>query len=172
MSPNGNVISIRRLQDDDAIEAVLRAAFKGDAEAHLVRALRADGDMIVEFVAFDTRRAAIAHIAFSKLDVRSGDRALKAAALAPLSVLPEHQRSGVGDTLTRHALSYLRDSGFDVVIVLGHPAYYQRFGFSALLARLLEAPYSGPSFMALELADKALGQTRWHVKYAPAFGAA
>jgi putative acetyltransferase len=94
---------------------------------------------------------------------------VKAAALAPLSVLPGHQRRGVGDELTRHALSQLRDSGVELVVVLGHPAYYPRFGFSELLARLLDAPYSGSSFMALELVPKVLGQTRWRVKYAPAF---
>jgi putative acetyltransferase len=169
MSQNGNVISTRRLQDDDAIDALLLAAFKGDGEAKLVRALRDDGDMTAEFVTRDRGGRVIAHVAFSALDVRSGEEAVKAAALAPLSVLPEHQRRGVGDDLTRHALSQLRDGGVELVVVLGHPAYYPRFGFSELLARLLDAPYSGSSFMALELVPKVLGQTRWHVKYAPAF---
>lgn len=172
MSQIGNVISIRRLHDDDAIDVLLRAAFKGDGEVKIVRSLRGDGDMIAEFVTRDSVDTVIAHVAFSDLDVRSGTRSLKAAALAPLSVLPQHQRGGLGDALTRHALSQLRDSGVELVVVLGHPAYYPRFGFSALLARLLDAPYSGPSFMALELSSGALGQTRWHVRYPSAFSRA
>lgn len=171
MSQIRNVISIRQLHDDDAIDEILRAAFKGDGEVKLVRTLRDDADMIAEFVTRDSETRPIAHIAFSALDVRSGAQTLRAAALAPLSVFPEHQRSGVGDALTRHALSHLRDSGVELVVVLGHPAYYPRFGFSALLARMLDAPFGGPSFMALELVPKALGHTRWRVKYAPAFGA-
>lgn len=162
----------REPHDDDAINVVLRAAFKGDGEVKLVRTLRDDGDMMAEFVSVDSDDRIIAHVAFSRLDVKSGTRSLNGASLAPLSVLPAQQRSGIGDALTRHALSHLRDSGVELVLVLGHPAYYQRFGFSALMARLVDAPYSGPSFMALELKPHALGQTRWQVSYAAAFSRA
>ena len=53
--------------------------------------------------------------------------------------------------------------------MLGHPEYYARFGFSALLAKLLEAPYSGPSFMAMELKSGAIGGHSWKVAYPRAF---
>jgi predicted N-acetyltransferase YhbS len=54
-------------------------------------------------------------------------------------------------------------------VVLGHPSYYPRFGFSALLAKLLEAPYSGDSFMALELKPGSINGLKWHVAYPRAF---
>ena len=101
--------------------------------------------------------------------MQSGGKGLRAVALAPLAVAPAHQRSGVGKTLTRFALSALREAGEEVVVVLGHPNYYRALGFSALLAKLLEAPYSGDAFMALELKAGALAGSRWKATYARAF---
>lgn len=160
----------RRPSDDAAIAAVVSAAFAGPGEARLVDALRRDGDMVCEFVALDADGVA-GHIAFSRLDVRAGSRVLRGCALAPLAVAPNRQRQGIGDALTRHALAHLRDKGWDLAVVLGHPAYYQRFGFSPLLAKLLDAPYSGASFMAFELAPGVIGALRWTVAYPRAFDA-
>jgi putative acetyltransferase len=56
------------------------------------------------------------------------------------------------------------------VIVLGHPEYYSRFGFSAELARCLRAPFSGPAFRALELVPGALSAVNGEVRYPPPFG--
>jgi putative acetyltransferase len=56
------------------------------------------------------------------------------------------------------------------VVVLGHPAYYPRFGFSAQLAERFQAPFSGPSFMALELVPGALAGVNGRVRYPPPFG--
>jgi putative acetyltransferase len=157
--------------DDDAIAAVVTAAFAGPDEAALIGALRRDGDMVCEFVAVQNGDV-VGHIAFSRLAVRSGSQDLRATALAPLAVAPGVQRRRIGDTLTRHAIERLRESGEDLCVVLGHPAYYPRFGFSDLLGKLLDAPYAGPSFMALELVPGVLGALRWKVTYAKAFGLA
>lgn len=159
----------RTALDDEAIAAVVAAAFGGREEVKLIEALRRDSDVVCEFVALEAGTI-VGHIAFSHLDVRAGERSLNAAALAPLAVAPNLQRKGVGDALTRHALAQLGADGCGLVIVLGHPAYYPRFGFSPMLARLLDAPYAGPSFMALELKPGAVGTTRWTVTYPRAFG--
>lgn len=163
-------LAFRRSSTEDAcaISSLVTAAFGGPGEAALIETLRCDGDMLDEFVATQGETIA-AHIAFSKLDMRHGDAALRAAALAPLAVAPAHQHSGVGTALTNHALNELRRLDQQVVVVLGHPAYYPRFGFSALLARSLDAPYSGASFMVLELSPGALAGKRWKVAYPPAF---
>jgi putative acetyltransferase len=57
------------------------------------------------------------------------------------------------------------------VIVLGHPKFYRRFGFSARLAERLKSPYSGPAFMALELVPDALDAVTGEVRYPPPFEA-
>ena len=159
----------REPRDDAAIAAVVAAAFGGDAEARLVEALRRDGDCVCERVALGDGDAIVGHILFSRLEVMSASQSLKAAALAPFAVRPDLQRRGVGDTLTRAGLQACRDAGYELAVVLGHPNYYARFGFSALLAKLLDAPYAGEAFMALELKPRAIDGLRWKVAYPRAF---
>jgi putative acetyltransferase len=60
--------------------------------------------------------------------------------------------------------------GHRIAVVLGHPDYYPRFGFSARLAGRLQAPFSGPSFMGLELVPGALAGVAGQVRYPPPFG--
>jgi putative acetyltransferase len=93
-----------------------------------------------------------------------------AAALAPVSVLPDHQRRGIGDSLVRNGLGCLRELRERIVIVLGHPDYYSRFGFSSQKARSLESSFSPEAFMALELVPHALYGIRGKVRYPTAFG--
>jgi len=57
----------------------------------------------------------------------------------------------------------------EAIFVLGHPAYYCRFGFSADLAAKIAAPFAGPSFMALELVPGALAGVAGAVTYPAAF---
>ena len=150
--------------DHLAIHRVVAAAFGQADEAQLVDRLRADGDAVVELVAEDAG-AIVGHILFTRLGIGE----VTGAALAPLAVVPARQRSGIGDALTRAGIEQCRALGVPAVIVLGHADYYPRFGFSAALAAPLDAPFSGPSFMALELTPGALAAGA-RVRYAPAFG--
>ncbi len=165
-----NNVELRPFTSADAadVASVVAAAFGNDGEVKLIETLRRDGEMVCEFVAA-TPFEIVAHVAFSRLQMRKGGATLRATALAPLAVAPGTQRSGVGQALTHLALDELRAKREDVVVVLGHPNYYRRFGFSSFLAKLLEAPYAGEAFMALELTPRALGGMRWNVTYARAF---
>lgn len=153
--------------DASAIRALNDAAFGKADESALIEQLRADGDMLFELVE-DANDGVLGHIAFSRLRLH-GPSLIEAAALAPMSVRPDRQNSGVGGALIRAGLAECRRRNLAAVIVLGHPAYYPRFGFTAEAARTLHAPFSGPAFMALELADGALSSERT-AEYAPAFG--
>lgn len=153
--------------DHDAIRAVVAAAFGQPDEAALVDALRADGDALVELVA-EQDDAVVGHILFSLLKTTTGARF---AALAPLSVAPARQNDGLGMMLMQVGHELCRAAGVEAVIVLGHPAYYPRLGYSAEAARTVTAPFSGPSFMALALKPGAL-ETPVSVTYAKAFGLA
>ena len=97
-------------------------------------------------------------------------RTIRAAALAPMAVQPDLQNQGIGSKLVEEGLKVVRERAFDGVIVLGHSAYYPRFGFSAELARRLAAPFSGEAFMALELVPGALDGSMGSVSYPAAFG--
>ena len=150
--------------DVAAIHAVAQAAFGRGAEADLVDALRRDGDALVSLVAeLDGRIAG--YILFSKLDCDAG---LALAQLAPLAVEPASQGRGIGGALATAGLAACRDLDLDGVVVLGHPTYYPRFGFSAEAAQALVSPFAGsPSYMALALKPgvKLVGEAR----LAPAF---
>ena len=165
----GQVIQVRPEghADVDAIRTINREAFGGEAEGELVDALRDNGDAAVSLVA-ERDAAVIGHILFSYLPVRAPAGEVAAVALAPMSVLPRWQRHGIGSTLVRAGLDRCAEAGLEAVVVLGHPEYYPRFGFSTQLAERLQAPFSGPAFMALELVPGAL-QDGGVVRYPDAF---
>ena len=167
------MIAIREETPEDfpAIREVNALAFGTAEEAELVDRLRADGDVLVSLVACDGGDV-VGHILFSALPIETAGRTVRAAALAPMAVRPERQRQGFGSALVRRGLEACRALGVEAVVVLGHPAYYPRFGFSAETARHLEAPFSGPAFMALELTPGALDGVSGRVRYPPAFGLA
>ncbi len=151
--------------DHDAIRAVVTAAFGQPDEAALVDALRADGDALVELVV-EEDDVVVGHVLFSPLTTDTGARF---AALAPLSVAPDHQRDGLGTMLMQVGHELCRAAGVEALIVLGHPDYYPRVGYSAAAAKTVTAPFSGPSFMALALRPGAL-DAPVTVTYAKAFG--
>ena len=152
--------------DHAAIEAVVEAAFGRAGEARLVERLRADDDAMFELVAEDAG-AVVGHIMFSRL---WADRNELYAALAPLAVRPDLQRSGLGSQLVRAGLDSVRQFGAFGVLVLGDPAYYGRFGFAAATAAEVRAPYGGhPAFQGLVLEDGAFAGPMT-VAYPAAFG--
>jgi putative acetyltransferase len=155
--------------DAPAIREVDRLAFEGDDEARLVDALRVEGYVRESLVAEEDSQV-VGHILFSELPIVTGDGTVMALALAPLAVIPSHQRRGIGSTLVEGGLRACRGAGHKIVVVLGHPEYYPRFGFSAKLAERLKAPFSGPAFMALELVPGALDGVVGEVRYPPPFG--
>lgn len=156
--------------DFAAVAALNRAAFGGEEEAQLVYRLRRAGLVIAALVAAEDREV-VGHILLSDLRVETDTGAvIRAAALAPMAVAPDRQRRGIGSRLVDAGLQACRDAGIELVVVLGHPGYYPRFGFSAARARHLRAPFSGPAFMALELAPGVLDGVRATVRYPDAFG--
>lgn len=141
-----------RAADHAAIRAVNLAAFPQAAEADLVERLRADGDAVFELVA-EAGGEVVGHILFSRLWADSVNLYL---ALAPMAVAPDKQGQGLGSALVRAGLEFCKECGAHGVVVLGHPDYYSRFGFSADAAAQVASPYRGsPAFMALGLEEGA-----------------
>ncbi len=151
--------------DVSAIRSVNAEAFGRADEAALVENLRSEGAVLCSLVA-ETEGRAVGHILFTRMWIET----IPAVALAPMAVLTEYQRQGVGQMLVRRGLDLLRERGERIVIVLGHPDYYPRFGFSPEKARGLESPFPPEAFMALELVPGALSGVQGKVRYAAAFG--
>ena len=162
------MIRDRQPADDEAIRRLNDAAFGGTYESQLVADLRAEALAAIELVSLDGTDM-IGHILMSTLDVSVDGKPVRSLALAPMSVQPGRQRQGIGSALVRDVLGRARQQGWQAVIVLGHPDYYPRFGFSAALARPLVSPFSGDAFMALELMPGALQGGAGRVAYPSAF---
>jgi len=168
------MITIRpeTIHDHSAIHEVNLLAFGTEDEAHLVENLRQSDDFIPELslVAIDNG-VVIGHILFSAISIETQQNDALALALAPMAVRPEFQNRGIGSKLVRHGLKECQRLGYKVVVVVGHPAYYPRFGFSSARAKRLEAPFqvSDEAFLVHELVPGALSGISGMVKYPPAF---
>ncbi|MDP3459647.1 MAG: N-acetyltransferase [Hyphomonas sp.] len=137
-----------RPDDLDAIAALNDAAFGGPDEARIVRQLQADGDSLVSLVA-ENESGIAGHIEFFRILI---DGQPTGAGLGPMSAKPGLQKTGIGSYLIRTGLEELDMLGETIVFVLGHTAYYPKFGFEAETAKPFTAPWSGPHFMAIRLA--------------------
>ncbi len=165
------VIRSETTADLEAIRHVNRLAFGQDTEARLVDALR-DGSYVRASLVAEKDAQVVGHILFSDLPIVTEAGTVPALALAPMAVLPECQNRGIGSTLVRRGLEVCEDQGHRIVVVVGHPHFYQRFGFSSKLAAHLESAYSGrESFMAVELVPGTLDDVTGRVKYPPPFEA-
>ena len=172
VSINNNIIVRYEYPEDRAaIRFVNEEAFSRGDEADLVDGLRNQGVVLVSFVA-EIEERVVGHILFSRMSIEASGRAgsVPAVALAPLAVLPEQQGKGIGGKLIKHGLRWLREEGEQVVIVLGRPTYYSRFGFSTDKASALASPFPPEAFMALELSPGALDGIHGKVRYPEAFG--
>jgi putative acetyltransferase len=154
------------------IRAVNEAAFGRSEEADLVDKLRRDDEdehALISLVAELLGRV-VGHILFSRMWINTSTGLVSAVALAPVAVHPDHQRQGIGSQLILHGLELLRGRGERLVIVVGHPDYYPRFGFSMEKAKSLQSPFPPEAFMAMELSVDALHGIQGSVVYPPAFG--
>src|SRR4051794_28234592 len=134
MSQVENVIRLETPGDHAVIREVNRLAFGGEVEARLVEALRAGGYVRVSLVAEEAGRV-VGRILFGDLPIVTSQGVVEALALAPMAVIPDCQGKGIGSALVRTGLQVCREHGHRIVVVLGHPEFYPRFGFTAEHAR-------------------------------------
>jgi putative acetyltransferase len=166
-----NVVWTTRAETSDdipAIHDVVAAAFETSAEADLVDALRADPSWIegLSVVAVDEAGDVVGHALLTRCHIDAGP----ALCLAPCAVRPDRQRTGAGSAAIRAALAAAREIGEHHVVVLGHPAYYPRFGFTRASTHgiRLSIGFRDESLMALSLTGAPLPSGT--VRYAAPFG--
>lgn len=123
---------------------------------------------ILSLVAVEEDRL-IGHILYTKAVVPQTEAVISAQILAPLAILPESQKYGIGQKLINEGLRRLKASGVDLVFVLGHPTYYPRCGFEPAGAQGFEAPYPIPAehsdaWMVQQLNGSFLGYAKGKVQ--------
>ncbi len=164
------IVRAETAEDYTAVRQVNELAFGGSDEAVLVDKLRAVADPQISLVAVKDAQV-VGHIFFSPVSIEISDAAVLALGLAPMAVLPQYQRQGIGSQLVREGLKECQRMGCTVVVVLGHPEYYPRFGFVPAKEKGLRCEYPVPDevFMVAELEPDALTGQRGLVKYRPEF---
>ena len=157
-------------QDHRAVWLVNEKAFGQRNEADLVDALRASARPYVSLVTVVDDRV-VGHIFFSPVSIESEAGAFVAMGLAPMAVLPEFQNQGIGSKLVQEGLKGCQQLGHDIVVVLGHPNYYPRFGFMPASLKGLQSEYdvADEVFMVTELTVGALAGRHGLVRYAAEF---
>ncbi|MDP8934378.1 MAG: N-acetyltransferase [Cyanobacteriota bacterium] len=163
-------IRTENLEDVEAVSNVNIAAFGRENESNLVDKLRGSASTF-SFVAVQSDRI-VGHLLFSLVAVEGKcSRNLSILGLAPVAVLPNYQRQGIGTLLIRQGLKECARSGFQAVVVLGHPDFYPRFGFIPASRKGLGCEYDVPdeAFMVLELESGALQDCSGTVKYRSEF---
>lgn len=165
------MILIRREEPIDipTIRRVNKRAFNGLVEARLVDLLREANKATISLVAtFDNQL--VGHILFSHITIELNPKNMRGLGLAPIAVLPEYQKQGIGSKLITYGLEESRSKGYDLVVVLGHTSYFPRFGFKRASFHGLSNEYKvDESFMALELKDGVFASVGGKVKYQPEF---
>ena len=154
------MITIRTEQpgDSDAIRLVNEQAFAQPQEADVVDRLRRRCAELLSLVAESDGRI-VGHLLFSPAVIDDPRGEIGGMGLAPMAVLPEYQRQGIGSQLVESGLEILREDACPFVIVLGHPQYYPRFGFTPAAGHGVECQWPDvppEAFMILVLDEPVM----------------
>ena len=156
-------------EDRVAVRRVNVLAFGTADEANLVEALH-EGGLVLSSVVAEAGGVVAGHILFSRMWVDSPGGAIDAVCLAPMAVLPSRQRTGIGSALVRQGIVEMQTRGERLIIVVGHPAYYPRFGFERASKHRITSPFPDEAFMVQQLKTGGLDGVSGVARYPAAFG--
>jgi putative acetyltransferase len=167
------MITIRPEHPDDisAVHAINEKAFGQPTEANIVDTLRAACLDAISLVAVSSDQV-VGHIFFTPVTIQSEMEAIQGMGLAPMAVVPECQRQGIGSRLVEAGLEILRQQACPFVIVLGHPEYYPRFGFVPASEHDLTCQWEGvpdDAFMVLILDEASMAGVSGVARYRDEF---
>lgn len=171
-----NVITIRKEQPDDEaqIYEVNSRAFERTQEAEVVDVLRKSCPEGVSLIAEEDGKL-VGHILFTPAIIEGEGKSVVGSGLAPMAVLPEYQRKGIGSALVRAGLEAMRTAGEPFVIVVGHPGFYPKFGFERASKYGIQCEYSevpDEAFMIVVYDEDKIKGIHGVAKEQPEFAAA
>jgi len=139
------MIIVREEKQDDIeiIRAINLKAFGQSLEGEIVDKLRDKCNPFVSLVA-ESGNDVVGHILFTPVFIKVLGKSVEGMGLAPMAVLPEFQKKGVGAALVKEGLERVKQTQCSFVIVLGHPEYYPLSGFKPVGKIGFEAPYPIP----------------------------
>ncbi len=157
-------------EDKEAVRHVNEQAFGRAGEANLVESLHAKQKVVSSLVAVQNGQI-VGHILFCPVVIEAKTKSYDAVGLGPMAVLPQFQGQGIGSALIGRGFEILRQSNHQVVIVLGHPDFYSRLGFSPASSFGVDCQFDVPDevFMLAELSPGAAAGRNGTVVYPPEF---
>jgi putative acetyltransferase len=163
------IIRNEKIEDQKAVREINLKAFPTDVEAALVEKLRSSMDTISLVAVHEDK--VVGHIFFSPLTIENDKKSFKALILAPIAVLPEYQKQGIGSKLVENGIIECRNQGHSIIVLVGHPEYYPRFGFISAEQNGIEHPFEVPEdvFMVYELVPGVLNNVNGVLKYSEPF---
>ena len=158
--------------DQEAIKEVNEQAFGRPMEAGVVEKVRQSSGFIPELsLVAEREKQIVGHILFSELAIEGEGQSWTVLALGPIAVRPEFQKQGVGGQMIQAGLERATTLGYGVVVLIGHPTYYPRFGFvpAGQFGLKCSIPVPEDVFMAYLLLPDGLNGIHGTVVFPPAF---
>ena len=161
---------IRKAKESEyeEIKYINDVAFGQPNEGMLVEKLKANPRFIEDLSLVSEKEGKLmGHILFFPIRIKNSEQGFQSLALAPMSVLPQYQRQGIGSLMVQKGLEKAKKLGFKSVIVLGHKDYYPRFGFKPASQWNIQSPFevADDLFMAVELVPGGLSSVSGRVEY-------
>ncbi|HEX5555642.1 MAG TPA: N-acetyltransferase [Chitinophagaceae bacterium] len=165
-------------QDFKAVFELIQNAFESEdlsdhKEQYLVERLRSSDAFIPELsLIAEVDNQVVGYILLSTINIIDANKnGYISLALAPIAVLPEFQRKGIGEKLIKTAHAKAKELGFRSVVLLGHENYYPRFGYKLTKEFGIKLPFDVPeaNCMAIELTENGLQNISGVVQYPKAF---
>jgi len=145
-------------EDHKRVYEITKMAFDQENESKLIEKIRSGPNFIPELsLVAEKDNEIVGHILFSKIKI-VGESEYETLMLAPIAVIPELQKQGIGGKLIKNGIEKAIELGFDSIIVVGHKDYYPKFGFQKASKWGIKCPFEVPdgAFMAIELTENAL----------------
>jgi putative acetyltransferase len=168
------IIRTEETKDYQDVYTLNYEAFGGrDDESRLIERIRTSEFFVAELsLVAELEGKILGNILLSKAIVVDEDKNYEVIVLAPIAVKPEFQRTGVGRKLILEGLKRCRELGYNLVLLIGHPEYYPKFGFKPARQFQLELrqfEVSDKVFMVCELVEGALRNIKGELIYPEAF---
>jgi putative acetyltransferase len=161
-------------KDIPQVRKLNELAFGQPTEANLVDKLRKACPDALSLVAED-KGCVVGHILFTPTVIDSSGQLIQGMGLAPMAVLPENQKQGIGSQMVKKGLEILRERGCSFVVVVGHPEYYPRFGFELASKHNIRSQWDGipdDAFMIIIFDHNAMKSVKGVVRYRDEFNEA
>jgi putative acetyltransferase len=164
--PDTIIIRAEKSVERPISDQIVRLAYGRESEVVLTECLRATAEFNPELsIVADQGGKILGYALYSAATVITNAGPQRALALAPIAVLPECQKQGIGERLVRHGLERCRTRGVELVFSIGQPQYFSRFGFRAAdsLGLQCELPLRPGDLQAIDLSGRLLGSIQGQV---------